>query len=195
LVRQYYVDARNHSPSAALLKATLINSTRKLSAADALADFGDLPNMHQGFGCIHMSWAIPSPVYPNLRLEFLDTWQAANQQFKVSGQRFRYQFSLAGGPRLSLCLVWTDSPGRALQNNLNLVVQRSSDGKKWPGNEHLPMALAPVDQDNNVELVRLENPTPGQYWIQVSAANLLTSSQDFALVVVGDLTGPLTPVP
>ena len=37
-------------PSAALLKATLINSTRKLPGADAVADFDVVPNMHQGFG-------------------------------------------------------------------------------------------------------------------------------------------------
>jgi serine protease AprX len=195
LVRQYYVATRGYaSPSAALLKATLINSTRRLPGADAIANFNVLPNMHQGFGAIYMPSAYPNPIHPQLRLEFVDDWQTPARSFSVTGQRRRYQIGVAAGLRLSICLAWTDAPGRALQNNLNLLVELP-DATKIPGNQNLPMALGPLDQENNVELVRLDAPATGNYLIQISASNLLTADQDFALVVTGTLTTGLVPVP
>lgn len=192
LVREYYVKERKHDPSAALLKATLINGTRWLTAPDAIADHPHLPNYHQGFGCIYMPWTIPNPAEPTLKLEFQDTWKQKRLQFTRSGQRFRIQFSISGGTRLRICLTWTDLPARALQNNLNLFVQHLPSGQKWIGNEHLPMGLKIPDPDNNVEAVRLDNPPAGSYLIQISATNLLKGPQDFALVVTGELTSPLT---
>ena len=194
LVREYFITTRGHAnPSAALLKATLINSTKKLPGADAVADFDIVPNMHQGFGVIHMPFAYPNPVNPALRLEFVDDWQTAAASFAGTGDRRRYEITVAAGTRFSICLVWTDAPGRALQNNLNLLVETPA-AQKVAGNEKLPMALGPVDQENNVEIVRFDAPAAGKYRIQISASNLLTASQDFALVVTGALTSPLTPV-
>ena len=194
LVREYYVATRRHaSPSAALLKATLINSTKKLRGADAVADFDVLPNMHQGYGVIHMPFAYPNRIHPALKLEFVDDWRIRRPSFAGTGEARRYDISVAAGTRLSICLVWTDAPGRALQNNLSLLVETPS-GQKVPGNEKLPMALGPVDQENNIELVRFDAPAAGRYRIQISASNLLTSSQDFALVVTGALSSPLTSV-
>nr|MBC7245292.1 S8 family serine peptidase [Chloroflexota bacterium] len=192
LVREYYVKKHKHEPSAALLKATLINGTRWLTAPDAIADHPYLPNYHQGFGCIHMPWTIPNPAEPTLKLEFQDTWKQKRLQFTRSGQRIRFQFSISGGARLRICLTWTDLPARALQNNLNLFVQHLPSGQKWIGNENLPMGLKIPDPDNNVEVVRLDNPPAGNYLIQISATNLLKGPQDFALVVTGELTSSLT---
>jgi serine protease AprX len=194
MVREYFVAKRGHAkPSAALLKATLINSTKKLPGKDATADFDVVPNMHQGYGVIHMPFAYPNPVMPALRLEFVDDWEKPAKSFAGTGERRRYEISVAAGTRFSICLVWTDPPGRALQNNLNLLVETPT-ALKVSGNEKLPMALGPVDQENNVEIVRFEKPAAGKYRIQISASNLLTASQDFALVVTGALTSPLTPI-
>ncbi len=195
LVREYYVSTRNHQPSAALLKATLINSAGRLSGADAIADFDVRPNMHQGFGAIHMPFAVPNPIHPQLRLEFADDWTTPNGQFVQTGQFRRYQISVAAGMPLSICLVWTDAPGRALQNNLNLIVELPGGAGKITGNQNLPMALGPLDQENNVEVVRIDNPAAGNYRIQVTISNLLSANQDFALVVTGALTSGLVPVP
>jgi hypothetical protein len=142
---------------------------------------------------IHMPFAYPNPVNPALRLEFVDDWQTAAASFTGTGDRRRYDINVAAGTRFSICLVWTDAPGRALQNNLNLLVETPA-AQKVAGNEKLPMALGPVDQENNVEIVRFDAPAAGKYRIQISASNLLTASQDFALVVTGALTSPLTPV-
>ena len=141
-----------------------------------------------------MPWAIPNPSVPGLRLEFVDAWENPAEQFIRSGQRFRFQFSATAGEPLRIGLAWTDLPARGLQNNLNLFVQHIGTGKKWVGNEDLPMSLGIPDPDNNVELVRLENPTLGDYLIQVTATNLLQAPQDYALVVAGELTSGLTTV-
>lgn len=194
LVREYYAKSRSHEPSAALLKATLINSTRWLTAPDSTADHPNLPNYHQGFGCVHMPRAIPNSSLPDLHLEFIDSWKDPDKQFVRSGQRLRFQFSISGNEALRICLTWTDLPARALQNNLNLFVQHLQSGQKWVGNEDLPMGLKIPDPDNNVEVVRLPNPAPGDYLIQITATNLLRGPQDFALVVAGQLTTALAQV-
>jgi serine protease AprX len=194
LVREYYVKDKNHQPSAALLRATLINSTRRLAAPDAIADHPYLPNFHQGFGCVHMPWAIPNPSEPWLQLAFLDTWTDGAHHFNQSGHRFRYAVTISGGSWLRICLAWTDVPGRALQNNLNLLVEVPGQTQKVLGNENLPLKLTPTDSDNNIEVVRIENPPPGKYLLQISATNLLRAGQDFALVVSGALTSALQEV-
>jgi serine protease AprX len=194
LVREYYTGNRNHEPSAALLKATLINSTKWLTGTDAVADHPNAPNYHQGFGCIWMPWAIPNSSMPNLKLEFLDTWKDPDRHFVRTGQRFRFQFSISGGNWVRICLAYTDIAARALQNNLDLFVQHMQSGKKWVGNADLPSGLKIPDPDNNVEVVRLENPPTGDYLVQISASNLLQAGQDFALVVTGDLASHLVQV-
>jgi serine protease AprX len=194
LVREYYAKERGHEPSAALLKATLINSTKWLTGADAVADFADQPNFHQGFGAVYMPWAIPNPLEPDWKLEFVDTWQKPRKQLQRSGQRDRFRVRMSGGKWLRICLAWTDVAARALQNNLNLFVQHEPSGKKWIGNANLPLSLGVPDPDNNVEVIRLENPESGAYLIQISAINLLRPPQDYALVVTGELGSKLTPM-
>jgi serine protease AprX len=194
LIRQYYVDERQHQASAALLKATLINSTRCLTGPDALADFNKLPNFHQGFGFLYMPWAIPNPAEPLLKLAFVDNWENPAKQLAASGKRARFQFSTTGGARLRICLAWTDPPARSLQNNLDLFLQHLQSGQKWIGNADVPLKLTVTDPENNVELIRLDNPAPGDYLIQVAAISLLQAPQDFALVVTGELTSDLMPV-
>jgi serine protease AprX len=194
LVREYYVKTINHDPSSALLKATLINGTRWLPGPDAIADYPNMPNYHQGFGSLYMPWTIPNPSLPNLKLEFIDSWKDPQRKFNRTGQRFRFQFSISGGKWLRISLAWVDPPGRSLQNNLNLFVQDQQTSKKWMGNENLPNSLKIPDPDNNVETVRIENPSSGNYLIQVDALNLLRPGQDFALVVTGDLISQLVQV-
>lgn len=193
LVREYYVKTRGHSPSAALLKATLVNSTRWLSADDSTADNPKAPNYNQGFGCVHVPSAIPNSSAPGLVLHFVDSWQTPALQFTQTGERFRWRVSVAAGVPLRFCLTWTDAPARSLQNNLNLVVEDPSQ-QKHVGNADLPQRLGPFDPENNVEVVRFDAPAAGEYLVQCFAYNLLKPPQDFALVVTGALAGSgLTP--
>ena len=193
LVREYLVGTRAHQPSAALLKAILVNGSQWLSGTDAVADFPKSPNFHQGFGSVFLPWSVPSPLGPSLALEFADTWHDPQRQFLRTGQRFQYTVAISGGSRLRVTLAYTDRPARGLQNNLNLTIQ-GPDGTKWTGNADLPMSLHIPDPDNNVEVVRLDNPKPGSYLIQVSAWNILEPPQDFAIAVAGELDSALVPV-
>jgi serine protease AprX len=186
LVRQYFVEQRQHQPSAALLKATLVNSTQWLTGADSTAPSPGKPNYHQGHGRIDMQMAIPNPCQPGLDLQFVDNWQDKTTFFTRTGERKRYQFVLpAGTPELRICMAYTDAPARALQNNLNLIVQHLESNTKWMGNQDLPDALIIPDPDNNVEAVKIQGPAAGTYFIQVFVGNMLQPPQDFALVVTG----------
>ena len=193
LVRDYYVNSRNHTPSAALLKATLINGTRWLRGSDATATFSELPNYDQGFGAIYMPLTIPNSSKPKLKLEFLDTWQQPDLQFVNSGDPLRRQISVGSGAPLRFCLVWTDVAGRSLQNDLNLVVENLQTREKWIANKNLPRNIYPLDHSNNIKVIRIENPQPADYYIHLEAFNLLKSPQDCALVITGDLNSQIKP--
>jgi subtilisin family serine protease len=195
LVRQYFLRQRNHRPSAALLKGTLINGTRRLLGVDSVAPRNGEPNYHQGHGRVDMLHTVPNQSNANFRLEFIDNWQNAADHFSTTGQRRRYQFTVPpGATSLSVTLTYTDLPGRALQNNLNLFLQVLPNGQKWIGNTALPDSLNIPDTDNNVERIRLANPAAGNYLIQITATNILRGPQDFALVVTGEGIGQLIPV-
>lgn len=192
LIREYYMKTRNHQPSAALLKATLINGTVKLSAGDAIADYPDLPNYHQGFGAVHLPSSIPTPGNPGLELEFFDNWNDPANHFALTGRRVRFRIG-AGGGRLRICLAYTDAPGRGVQNNLDLLVEVPGELRKRFGNEKVPRGFNGPDPNNNVEAITIDTAPPGDYLIVVVATNILKPPQDFALVVTGSLTTPLRP--
>lgn len=192
LLREYIRKAKGYrEPSAALLKSIIINSTRQLSGTDALADHDYIPNFHQGFGCVDMLNVLPSLKKENLHLHFLDTWKQEELQFKASGQRFLFRFELEEGTPLRLCLCWTDPPGRGLQNNLNLMLLHVKSERKWVGNEQLPRMITSFDRDNNVEIIRIDDPHRGEYRIAIQAHNLLVGGQDFALSVTGNIKNGL----
>ena len=52
-----------------------------------------------------------------------------------------------------------------------------------------------ADPNNNVQVVRVMTPRPGDFTIAVTASNLLQPSQHFVLVVTGDLQSSLRPLP
>lgn len=188
LVRQYYRQERGVEPSAALLKATLVNSTRWLSGPDATAEHAKNPNYHQGFGAVYMPFAIPNPREPWLRLELVDTWKDAGKQLSGTGDRRRFAFTVNGGQFLRICLAWTDPPpGPGLQNALAVILETPLNPPKIAGNSERPRRIDPVDRDNNVQIVRIDNPPPGNYLAVVFARNMLRPPQDYALVVTGDL--------
>ncbi len=191
LVREYFVKAFSYQPSAALLKAAIINSTRTLRGNDSLADHAFIPNFHQGFGCVDMKNAIPNELQKDLSLVFVDSWKRSDLQFNSTGERFLFSVEVKEGLPLRLCLCWTDPPGRGLQNNLNLFVMHKEQQHKWTGNAEIPRTITTFDRDNNVEIIRIENVQAGQYLIAVQAANVIFSPQDFALVVTGKLASQL----
>jgi hypothetical protein len=192
LVREYYLKARNHQPSAALLKATLINGAVRLGGKDAVADYPDLPNYHQGFGAVHLPSSIPTAQDPGMTLEFVDNWSNPAGHFTGTGQRARFRLGVAGG-RLRLCLAYTDAPGKGVQNNLDLLLEVPGVLRKRFGNEKVPRGFNGPDPTNNVEVIAVDDAPPGDYLIHVTATNILKPPQDFALVATGRLTTGFRP--
>lgn len=185
LVREWLRTQRNHArPSAALLKALLINGTRWLGGRDANADHARLPNFHQGFGCVHLPTTIPLDA--SFVLAFVDDWEAPAEQLTTSGMRRRFRVQTTSPAELRITLAYTDAPGRGVQNDLSLFVEIPGRQKRL-GNEDVPLALFHPDPDNNVETLRIPNAPVGSYLIQVTATTILHAPQDFALVVSGAL--------
>lgn len=187
LVRQYFITVCNHrKPSAALLKATIINGARQLTSDDSNFNEPILPNNHQGFGLIDVSLTLPNAVN-DFNLYFFDALDVPALQLKGTGEAKRFLLKLDctdNNSWIRVCLAYTDIPARAIQNDLNLMMDFVSSGKKWLGNEgsKVPYDRFP-DKTNNVEVIRIENANAGDYTIKVVAANLLKAPQDFALVI------------
>lgn len=199
ITRQYFLEARGHEPSAALLKAAIINGARKLAGADSLADpIGD-PNYHQGFGRVDLSATVPDDGAA-YRLQFVDTLARQELTFTVTGDFRSFELKTDGVGDLRMCLVWTDAPGRALQNALLLqlvlpdgvtLISNDSipDGLRIDGTTPLgpPGATFRRDPNNNVHVLRVNDAPPGRYVVSVLADNLLSRSQGYALVVTGQV--------
>jgi len=188
LIREYLRVERGHpEPSAALLKAIIVNGTRRLAGADATADHPELPNFHQGFGAIHLPTTLP--LDRSFALAFVDNWKTPQDHLTKPGMRRRFRFTTTKPGALRLTLAYTDPPGRGVQNDLSLFVEMPG-GVKRLGNENVPLAVFRPDPDNNVETLRLENAPAGDYLIQVTSTTILHPPQDFALVVAGALAKP-----
>jgi serine protease AprX len=183
LVRHYYRTVRQHTPSAALVRATLINGTKWMSGVDANASNPPrrtpAGNFDQGFGRLDLAMSVPGSVEA-LSLEFVDD-QAGS--LSISGYSRRFIVSVTGATWLRVCMAYTDIPGRALQNNLNLFLQDPTGGRVQLGNAQLHHGMGLPDVDNNVEVIRPKATPDGDYLIQVAATNLLRGPQGFALVV------------
>jgi subtilisin family serine protease len=195
VVRQYLRDERGlASPSAALLKAAIINGARWLRAADAIADHQLEPNFHQGFGMVYLPWTIPNQTVPALRLEFVDG--PTNPAGVLHSGADSRQFVVNAGADcpLRLCLTWTDPPAAGLQNSLLVMLEHSGSGRKWLGNANRRTEFRGPDRGNNVQVIRIEAPESGAYRIQVSTPTLLHPPQAFSLVVTGDLRSDLVAV-
>jgi uncharacterized repeat protein (TIGR01451 family) len=206
LVRQFYTDYEGHVPSAALIKATLINSAVDLAPGQygtgATQEIPNppTPNNVEGWGRVDLAGSL-FPTSPR-------TWQYIDHVTGLgTGEAltFTYRVASSADP-LRVTLAWSDYPGTpatngALVNDLDLVVT-GPDGSAQPlagprrrrvMAEGVFYAGAVTDNVNNVEGVAVANPEVGAYQIQVRGSNVpcggeLDCRQPFALVVHGSLT-------
>ncbi|HMR53516.1 MAG TPA: S8 family serine peptidase [Amaricoccus sp.] len=209
LVRQYFRTARTHpEPSAALIKATIVNGTTVLTGADAVALPEGNPNFHQGFGRIDMARTLPDPAAPAFEVFFVDTWQRdPHLRFLQRKGRRRWEFVVNQPCELRITLAWTDYPGRSLQNQLRIILDTRRGGVpvNWIGNAdgvrlldfpaHDPrLVLAGQtnvllrDPQNNVHVIRAEV-EPGSHTLALFADGLIWVPQDFALVATYPVGG------
>jgi hypothetical protein len=201
LVRQYFTDgfyptgvatpANAFTPSAALLKATLIAAAQrvpyKYNAQSYIVATDPVPSYEQGFGFPVLDDALYFPGDTSkLRVSDVTPGLAAGESVSTT-------ITAAPGTPLKIVLVWTDPAGTPrndskpqLVNDLDLRVTTPS-GATMFGNELLHPGQA--DRLNNVEVVAVDAPESGKYTIDVSASRIgLGPRQAYALVITGDFT-------
>ena len=183
VVRDYYQKAHSHGASAALVKATLINS-----AADLLDENNDgifdnalpIPNMHEGWGRVDLANATDGSHQFDDETSPLATGTNAT---------FNFPMPTPGLP-FRVTVVWTDYPSTAasavnLVNDLDLTVT-APDGTTYLGNVFSggwSTAGGSADRVNNVENVYVFAAAAGTWTVTVNGYNVPNGPQRFALVV------------
>jgi hypothetical protein len=206
LVRQYLVQQRGHDapgphplPSAALLKAIVVNGAVDLAGQYTPSEAGPAPNPDEGWGRVDVERALFPPATG--RIEFSD-----NPGYALAtgeNREFAIHVHDATHP-LAVTLVWTDAVGASgdVVNELYLRVEapsgaihdgdHDSDGATWSYADAIAGGVT-----NNVQRVVVDTPELGTHTVRVHALNVsqgITPSprpdldpavpvQDFALVV------------
>ena len=147
----------NKHPSAALIKALLVNGAVILSHPT--------PSSESGFGRVNLADSI-SIVHGDNGAGFLE--DVVDDKIPTSS----YEKTLVNDQhtKLKTTLVWSDPPGKEIQNSLLLTIQDAS------GCEHKG------DNDNNVQQVLWDGISPGNVTITVTFEGLTKPRQPFAVV-------------
>jgi hypothetical protein len=185
LIRQFFVN-REQEPSAALIKALLVNTTTYMTGELA---GGDLPHNRQGWGLINLDRIFNDT--PKIFVNQIQTFAESGQEFVITGE------AKESSEPFRVTLVWTDAPGMSTAapwvNDLDLEV--SINGQTYVGNNFIGQQSQPGGVPNakdNIESVWLPAGTVGTFIIRVRAANVAgdgvpgnsdLTDQDFALVV------------
>ena len=205
LVRQYYMDGwyptgsksatDGFTPSAALIKATIINSAREMTGAGAYANGENkYPNDNQGFGRVTLDDALF--FQGDARGLTVDDYRSGIN----TGDTVTYNLAIGDSTMpVEVTLVWTDYPGTAncapcLVNDLDLTVT-APDGTTYNGNQYMGFNPGesqpnPTSRDNlnNVESVLvISNVQAGLWTVTVHGFNVPQGPQSFALVLTGGI--------
>lgn len=192
MLRRWFIETRGTpTPSAALLKAALINGCHWLERESVIDETVGRPNFHQGFGLLNLDRVFPKG---GVDMAFEDITSSGANALKADQPEravWRRRVICRSDTRLSVTLAWTDPPAHGLQHNLDLVVV---DSARMPrrGNEQLSrVGWQKLDCTNNVEQVAFDAPA-GIYVVQVTAQNTLFGPQGFAVVATGDIDPTFT---
>lgn len=204
IVRDYYQDIQGLSnatpPSAALLKATLLNGAVDMGygyEANTAAPYGG--RNAQGWGMANLEQSL-TPLAPRSFFydDFTNITNATHQStigLDSSGDYVQYTVTVVdSGEPLKVTLTWTDFSNTGSSsyavNNLNLLVTPPS-GSPYYGNSFTGAwsnNTATYDAVNNTEAVYVRNPAVGTWTVRVTLANAPTGTrQPYALVVSGGL--------
>ncbi|MEO8846252.1 MAG: S8 family serine peptidase [Kofleriaceae bacterium] len=173
VVREYLINEGIERPSAALVKAMLINGADSLIGHYTPSETGSLPNAHQGFGRVNLAATIV-----DRDLQVFRYWDEAAELDSGEEQHRRVTLT-APAKRLKVTLVWSDAPGETLQNDLDLTVV--AGGVTRLGNAASGSSVP--DRKNNVEQVEMAAVPAGTVTITVKAFRAAIDPQSFALVV------------
>ncbi|HEV3077856.1 MAG TPA: S8 family serine peptidase, partial [Thermoanaerobaculia bacterium] len=169
LVRQFFEQQFHVSPSAELVKATLINGARQLGTRS-------VPNFDEGWGRLD----VESAIYPGTGKKLLFKDGSALSEQKTDST----QFAVTDPAELRLTLAWCDPPGDRLTNILGLVLYDPHGQPHFP-----PGASADLpDRRNNVQRIVVDTAEPGTWRAEVTASTIAGNPpvpQPFALVISG----------
>lgn len=174
-VQQAYKDVNGNLPSAALVKAVLINS------ADDAGVKG--PDFNSGYGSANAWKAVQAIVHSNYFNGTINNGGTNSHPVTVPD----------GCKQLKITLVWNDPPAaanaiQALRNDLDLELALVSTGETWKPwvLNHVPhidsLQQLPVrkrDSLNNTEQVTIDLPVAGNYSITIRGFNVTTTQSYF----------------
>jgi subtilisin-like proprotein convertase family protein len=202
LARAYYADGfypsgtrvseDGFAASAALTKATLINSAVSMANADPI------PSDDQGWGRILLDEALYFA--GDTRRLYADDHADGFTGPGDPPVEYAVEVESSDEP-LEVTLVWTDYPSTPaasvhLLNDLDLVVEGPAGtlrGNVFSGGASVPGGEP--DRRNTVEAVRVASPPLGAYTVTVSAAAVPWGPQPYALVITGAMTASTGPRP
>ncbi|MEU6944782.1 S8 family serine peptidase [Streptomyces sp. NPDC046316] len=170
VLRETLVKHGTPKPSAALIKAMLVNGADDLKGQYVPSEAGPSPNNNSGFGIVNLQRAVILPTDAG-RAGFTD----AKELDQGEERAFRITIP-EGATRLKVTLVWTDPPGKALQNDLDLIVR--AGGQERHGNMGTGSGF---DRVNNVEQVNWQNVPAGEAEVVVSAFRITQFAQPYAV--------------
>ncbi len=178
LVREYLrKKKRIKKPTAALLKAALIAGATRLTG---YAKKGAVVDNEQGYGRVNLD-SILAPAQP-ASAKFIEITPGL-QTGELNRTLIQVQ---SENVPLRIVLAYSDYPGPALVNNLNLIL-RAPDNRVYAGNQRSGSGSLELDNKNNVEAVQIDQPAAGEWAIEVVGANIPQGPQPFALVVLGHI--------
>jgi hypothetical protein len=188
LIRQWLAHERNMgSPSAALVKALILNGATNLSpgqygtGADREIPSA-WPNNVEGWGRLSVDGAVQiesEQIWLTDATAGVSTNGSASSTFDVTDQQ-----------PLHITLAWTDYPAsplasKSLINDLDLEVQ-APDGTSTRGNASAALdsscQAAGADRCNNAESVAIATPQVGTYTLRVIGHSVTYGPQPYALV-------------
>lgn len=183
LVQQAFKSTHNNNlPSAALVKATLLNSADDVGVKGI--DYAS------GYGSLNTDAALKTI----LKDQFIES-------AVTKGEVKTYSFFIpANIAKFKITLAWTDTAAlanasKALVNDIDAVLTLPATGESWqpwvlssvPDKDSLLLpAVRKKDTLNNVEQITIDNPQAGTYSLEIKGTNIVTSTQPFAAAYQAD---------
>lgn len=202
LVREYYKKKMNcPRPSAALVKATLLNGTRPLHGASAMLGAAMVPNNNQGYGMLDLLQTLPNDSAA-FSLWYCDSFNDPPLVLRKTGERKMFRLQLEEKTWFRVCMVFVDKPlSGGMQSDIDLIIHEERSGRKWIGNAGVGASVSPLladeekDDRNNIEIVREYNAQPGEYIIEAVATCVAEEGEAALAMVVttGDTRSTITP--
>jgi serine protease AprX len=173
------------TPSAALIKALLINGAVDIQGQYSPSEAAAAPNNSEGFGRVDLARSVILPGdQPSSGFREGGPLAEGDEDtltitVPTAPPRPDGDIPLGAlGASLKITLVWSDPPGSALQNDLDLIV-RAAGGSERHGNMGMAQGF---DRVNNVEQVWWIGMPAGDAEIVVRAHRITRFAQPYALV-------------